>query len=381
MTTLEQLLADFPPVSKADWLAQIERDLKGRAPDDLIWRPAPQLAVTPFVHADDAGRPPVSLLPGGSWEICEDIAADSTDAAHQQALEALAFGAEGLRFYLHRPATVDHLRALLAGVHLDYIALHFAGPGVAANPGAVLAALERLATEGNVPTSALRGSLGYDPSNEGAIEDWRYVADLLDYRRERFPGFAPINVNGERLYRGKEDVIGELAEITRRGQRLLEKLAARGLAPGEVAAATQFSAAVGTSYFMEIAKLRAFNLLWLNVLQAWQAPLASPVVEVRFDERAYTDELYGNLIRATTLAMAAVLGGARRLTVRPYDDGREGQSAYPPALGRRLARNVQHLLRLEAGFDALHDAAAGSYYIERLTQQLAGAAWEKFALA
>lgn len=135
---------------------------------------------------------------------------------------------------------------------------------------------------------------------------------------------------------------------------------------------------LGKSYFFEIAKIRAFKLLWLNVLKGWGAPLRHPVVETRFQAEAYTDELYTNMIRATTMAMSAVLGGADRLTVLPYDAGREHQASYSPAFSRHIARNVQHLLKMESFFSEIPDPAAGSYYIEQLTQQLAARAWTAF---
>ncbi len=77
------------------------------------------------------------------------------------------------------------------------------------------------------------------------------------------------------------------------------------------------------------------------------------------------------------MAMSAVLGGADRLAVRPFDAGTDAPSR-PAGFGRRMARNVQHLLKMESFFTELHDPAAGSYYVEKLTLQLAEAAWTKF---
>ena len=102
-----------------------------------------------------------------------------------------------------------------------------------------------------------------------------------------------------------------------------------------------------------------------------------PALAVSFRPNAYTDDLYTNMIRATTMSMSAVLGGAARLTVLPYDAGREALATYPQAFSRRIARNVQHLLKMESGFDQLSDPAAGSYYIETLTRQLADQMWRE----
>jgi methylmalonyl-CoA mutase len=165
----------------------------------------------------------------------------------------------------------------------------------------------------------------------------------------------------------------------RRANTYLSKLSERGIAPSEVAAALQFSDSVGKSYFYEIARLRAFKLLWFNVLNAWGIPLQSPCVAVQFQPEAYTDELYTNMVRGTTMAMSAVMGGAARLSVLPYDAGRETQSERSAAFSRRIARNVQHLLKMESSLHEIADPAAGSYYIERLTHQLAEQAWAAFS--
>jgi methylmalonyl-CoA mutase len=165
-----------------------------------------------------------------------------------------------------------------------------------------------------------------------------------------------------------------------RGNLYLQKLTERGLSPADAASILHFSVSVGKSYFFEIARIRAFKLLWLNVLKAWNAPLNYPVLDARFQPEAYSDELYTNMIRATTMAMSAILGGADRLTVLPYDAGRASQATYSQSFSRRIARNVQHLLKMESSLHEIPDAAAGSFYIEKLTQQLAEKAWEGFAV-
>lgn len=84
------------------------------------------------------------------------------------------------------------------------------------------------------------------------------------------------------------------------------------------------------------------------------------------------------MIKATTMAMSAILGGANQLVVKPYDEDREHLSNYPPQFARRIARNIQHLLKMESGFEQLLDPAAGSHYIEHATIQIADKSWELF---
>lgn len=370
--------AEFPPVSKEEWLVRITKDLKGKPLDDLYWHLNAEITVDPFGHADDWPQPPSPLFAlADAWAINEDVEEQETVAANAQALEALQFGAGSLRFQLPAGPFSGILHDLLNGIYIDYISLHFSGAGVVEGPAAVLAALKDPAQ--GVPSRQLRGSLFYDPANEaGRLRDWRYIADLLHFAQAEFPGFRCITVDGQPEFGGPAHAADELAGLLRRGRNYFEHLTERGFAPDSIAGQLQFSLYTGKSYFVEIAKLRAFKILWANLLKAYGATPAYPVTDIRFFPGDYTDELYTNMIRATTMAMSAVLGGANRLTVLPYDAGRETAAVYPRAFARRVARNVQHLLRLESGFADLADPAAGSYYLEKLTAQLASKAWAQF---
>ena len=369
--------AEFPPINKEEWLARIARDLKGKPLDDLYWHLNEQITVDPFGHADDWRNPPAPFPVSGAWEINEDVDEQEPVAANRQALEALHAGAGSLCFRLPAQQFSGVLPELLNGIYLDHISLHFCGAGVQEGPAAVLAALKGQAQ--GIALHALRGSLFYDPGAEaGRIRDWRYLADLLQYAQADFPGFRCITVDGRAEFGGPATAADELAGLLNRSKVYFEQLTARGVSPGQLAAQMQFSMYIGKSYFVEIAKLRAFKILWANFLKAWGAEPKYPVQDVRFFPGDYTVDLYTNMIRATTMAMSAVLGGANRLTVLPYDAGREAEAVYPRAFARRVARNVQHLLQLESGFAELADPAAGSYYLEKLTAQLASSAWEKF---
>ena len=155
----------------------------------------------------------------------------------------------------------------------------------------------------------------------------------------------------------------------------MDHLQKTGLGTIAIAQSLQVQFQTGTLYFVEIARHRAFRLLWLNWCKAWDLPLVYPDTNAVFAAEAYTDEIYTNMIRATTMAMSAALGGARRITVAPCDTGRLHLSQQSPAFARRIARNVQHLLKMESGIAVLNDPASGSYYIENLTVMLAEKAW------
>lgn len=377
MTSYDDFFSEFPAISKEEWLRQVAKDLKGKPIGELDWQAAEGIRVSPFAHADDFREPPQPLThEPNRWEICESLNVTDPAAANRHALDALEGGAWALELCFDTPPDFDALTRLFDGIYLDFIGLHFVGPGVAHNPGALLGHLDRLARQRGIPAETLRGSLGYDPAQTAAASarplapDWRYLADLVEFAQQKFPQFQMLTV-------GSSDGADTAADLLRRANLYLEKLAERGILPTQAAATVQFLVKIGPSYFLEMAQLRACQMVWLNVQQAWGAVPKLPTVAVAFRPEAYTDDLYTNMIRATTMSMSAVLGGAVRLTVLPYDAGREAQAAYPQAFSRRIARNVQHLLKMESGFDQLADPAAGSYYIETLTRQLAEKMWRE----
>ncbi len=372
MSLPADFFAEFAPVDKTQWLAQIAKDLKGKALDDLYWNLVDDLRVDPFAHADDQPEPPYPLCTTPiPWAINEDIAAADPLTANRQALEALAFGAESLQFSV---ALLENLPPLLEGIHLDYIEVHFRGAAATDSPAALLHTLAKVAQTQHLATARLRGTLYCDPLQQPVPVDWRYWSELFDYAQAEFPGYRTLSIA---CPYDREHPVGSLCRLLQHAITYFQQGAERGIAPAQLARQLQLEVYIGQTYYLEIARLRALRLLWLNVLEAWKLPLEYPVVDVRFAPEVYTDDLYTNMVRATTMAMSAVIGGAHRLTVLPYDAGREHLAQYPQAFGRRMARNVQHLLKLESGFAELADPAAGSYFLEKLTAQLAERVWER----
>jgi hypothetical protein len=196
LTKMTNLFSEFPPISKADWLRQIAKDLKDKPLDDLNWQLPDGMVVSPFVHADDFASTPAPIAnQAKTWEICEDVVVQDPVVANRQAMDALEGGAEGLCFWLDKSLEAPEFGQLLEGIHLDFIGLHFAGPAILENPGAVFVNLEKLAQQRGLSTTQLRGSLAYDPVPVSKTVDWRYLAELLEYAREKFPQFKIIQVS------------------------------------------------------------------------------------------------------------------------------------------------------------------------------------------
>ncbi|MCC6972277.1 MAG: hypothetical protein IT434_18845, partial [Phycisphaerales bacterium] len=260
---------------------------------------------------------------------------------------------------------------LLQGVYLDMITWVFSGAGFEGAPAFSLSQWVEFARSKGFEPDRLRGQITWRPT-EQERPDWRYTADLIDWARDHAPGFRILQVAAVTA----EPTVS-LSQMVADAHTCFAQLTKMSLPAHEVARQIGFSVRIGPDYFLEIARLRALQVLWYNLLKAWGAPPTQPAISVEYDPAAYTDEVYANMVRATTMAMSAVFGGADHITVLPYDEGREQLSGRSAAFARRIARNVQHLLKMESYLDTGADPAAGSYYIEQLTSKLAEAAWSR----
>jgi methylmalonyl-CoA mutase len=370
---------NFPQVTKEAWLQQIRKDLKDKTLDSLDWIVSDTLRVSPVLHPEDQPLPPDFLHQGLSWKISETVHVEDWPRARAQALEALEGGVEALAFVLDDG--FDALEELLDGMYLQMIDTHLSGAAVRANPSAVLRRMEQIAAKQGTTLSSARLSLGLDPSadqREGKQTDWRFLADLVRYAQEKKYALRLLQIDLRDQYADNENVMDAIVSVLRTAQHYAEQMSKHGVDKQAIFDSMEISVSIGPAYFLELAKLRALNLLWLHLQKSHGQSQILPQLSVSFHEAAYTDELYTNMVRATSMAMSAVLGGAARLTVRPYDEAREHMAKYTTAFGRRIARNVQHLLKMESHISQLKDPAAGSYYLENLTQELARQAWEKF---
>ena len=191
-----------------------------------------------------------------------------------------------------------------------------------------------------------------------------------------------LSIDGGQFFKGSENVVEELTQTLLAANDYINLLKNNDLNIENINDFIKFNFNIGISYFIEIAKLRAFKLLWANVLdaQGFNNPSNSgsknlaPTIHAYISPETQVEDVHTNKIRATTQAMSAVLGGVNMLTIAPSD----ALSAESSDFSRRIARNVQHLLQMESYLDKVADPAAGSFYIEKLTNQIAEAVWQQF---
>ena len=371
----ELTFSEFSEVTKSAWLAKIEKDLKGKPLADLQFHLEEDIRLEPFYHPDDFSELYEPLAGKTGWQIGEYIETSDIKIANQQALEALNGGANTLLFELRHELGEAELAQLLAGIELEYLHTNFGQYFPGKRPALLLERFYNFVKSSGKNPQNIAGSIDFD-----AILDWSNppfddLAKAVQFCHREMPNFRVVEVDARRLHSGVERTSQELAYTIAKGNEYLAQLSERGIHPGVANQYLQFAVAISTSYFVEIAKIRALKILWANVLEAHGVKAQVPFIEVHFAPESQDNNPNTNIIRAATQALSAVVGGADRLYILPANAALGEAST---SFTRRIARNVQHLLQLESHLDKVSDAAAGSYYIEKLTDALAEKAWAKF---
>ena len=346
-------LAEFPPVSTAEWDEVVRKDLKGAAPKTKLYYRAEDLRGLEYLDSAPGEFPYTRGTRGdNAWRIRAVV---HDPPAARKALDA---GADEICFVLGDQNIDEVLDAL------PQCAVHFEAGDRAAE------VLEALINGGRALARAglKSGSVDYEP-----LKDFDRAASLV--RAAATPQFRPITIRAHRFSEAGSTIVQELGFALAEGVEIMAQLTDRGLPPADTAQALAFSFAIGSSYFLEIAKLRAARTLWARAVASFQpahADAAKMTIYARTSHWTKTIyDPYVNLLRSTTEAMAAAIGGVDALQVGAFDETyRE-----PDESASRLARNTQLILKQEAWLDRSVDAAGGCYCLEVLTDSLAREAW------
>ncbi|MBN2613111.1 MAG: methylmalonyl-CoA mutase small subunit [Bacteroidales bacterium] len=394
----KKLFTEFPPITTAQWEEKIAEDLKGADyQKKLVWKTLEGFEVKPYYRNEDLnnldylqsmpGQFPFTRGTGNNdWEIRQDLAVDNIENTNSKLINILNRGvtSPGLIINEDNFSTGDWLYRLLHEVHPDCISLNYVSGRLSPR---ILELLVQFMKDRNLNTDLLKGSFDFDPLGNLTVngnfyhsetEDFMILRSLLEKAKNHLPLYRILGINGLIFNNAGATIVQQLAFALSAGNEYLSKLSEFGFATDEIAQRMHFTFGVGPDYFMEIAKLRAARHLWAKIVEAYHPK--NMKVAGMFIHAVTTDwnktvfDPYVNMLRCTTEAMSAALGGAGSITVTPFD------SAFAPAsdFSLRIARNTQIILKEEAHFNKVTDPAAGSYYIEKLTDSIATHAWELF---
>ena len=343
---MAQLNDIFDKTGDADWLAQIERDLKGKKAEDIAKSKILEgIDLKVFYSAQD--RKLIEIDRPAGWKIGMPF------GNPEEANSFLKKGAAGVdAISLYPGIGLDELKSLSLDIHLNFSGSNESESGDSYDQlvSACFDPIEHLLHKGDWL------------KNEGDdLSDFnRHVAKWSDL------GIASLVVNANIAGEAGANATHELAiaaahlnEYLSRVETQVDKIEIR--------------IAIGTDYFLELSKFRALRIILQNVLKAHNLDAEIELVAMPNPMYFSSVDVNTNILRSTTMCMSAILGGADRIEIPPHDILDKNS-----LFGMRIARNIQLLMEKEAHLDKISDPAAGSYYIDALTHTLAENAWQSF---
>ncbi|MGD9635442.1 MAG: methylmalonyl-CoA mutase, partial [Pirellulales bacterium] len=403
------------PATRDDWQRSLAVPLA-----ELTWDTAEQIPVAPLYSAADlAGVDHLDTMPGmppflrgpyptmyvqRPWTVRQyagfSTAADS-NAFYRRNLAAGQMGLSvAFDLATHRGYDSDHprvtgdvgmagvaidsiydMRTLFAGIPLDRMSVSMTMNG-AVLP--IMALYIVAAEEQGVPLDKLTGTIQNDILKEFMVRNTyiyppepsiRIIADIFDYTSRHMPKFNSISISGYHMQEAGATADLELAYTLADGLEYVRTGIQSGLDVDAFCPRLSFFWAIGMNYFMEVAKLRAARLIWAKLIQQF-GPKNSKSLSLRTHSQTSgwsltAQDVYNNVVRTCLEAMAATHGHTQSLHTNALDEA----LALPTDFSARIARNTQLFLQQETDTCDVVDAWGGSYYVEKLTHDLAARAW------
>ena len=403
-----------------DWHDLARKELKGRDPESLNRETLEGITLKPlYTQADCADLDHLGSLPGLApftrgpratmyagrpWTIRQYAGFSTAEESNEFYRKALAAGQQGVSVAFdlatHRGYDSDHprvegdvgkagvaidavedMKILFDGIPLDKVSVSMT------MNGAVIPILANFIVTGEEQghdRSALSGTIQNDILKEFMVRNtyiyppepsMRIIADIIEYTSNEMPKFNSISISGYHMQEAGANLVQELAYTLADGREYVRAALSAGMDVDRFAGRLSFFFAIGMNFFMEIAKLRAARMLWHRIMSEFNPKKESSLMLRTHCQTSgvslQEQDPYNNVIRTAYEAMSAALGGTQSLHTNALDEA----IALPTEFSARIARNTQLILQEETGITNVVDPLAGSYYIEKLTAELAEKAW------
>lgn len=414
---------DAPKVtipSLETWAKAAAKSAPGGDISQLNWVTPEGITVKPlYTAADTKDLPYADTLPGFEpflrgpqatmyavrpWTIRQYAGFSTAEESNAFYRKALAAGGQGVSVAFdlatHRGYDSDHprvtgdvgkagvaidsvedMKILFDAIPLDKISVSMTMNG-AVLP--VLAGYVVAAEEQGVAQEKLSGTIQNDILKEFMVRNtyiypptpsMRIIADIIGYTAKNMPKFNSISISGYHIQEAGANQALELAFTLADGKEYVRTAIASGMDVDEFAGRLSFFFAIGMNFYLEVAKLRAARLLWWRIMKEF-APKSQKSMMLRTHCQTSGWSLteqdpYNNVVRTTIEAMAAVFGGTQSLHTNSLDEA----IALPTEFSSRIARNTQLIIQEETHITNVIDPWAGSYMMEKLTQDIADQAW------
>jgi methylmalonyl-CoA mutase len=412
---------EFTPATLEQWAKAAAKSAPGGDLNAIKWVTPDGIEVKPLYTAEDLkSLPYANTLPGFEpyvrgpqatmyaarpWTIRQYAGFSTAEESNAFYRKGLAGGGQGVSVAFdlatHRGYDSDHprvtgdvgkagvaidsvedMKILFDGIPLDKVSVSMTMNG-AVLP--VLAGYIVAAEEQGVSQDKLSGTIQNDILKEFMVRNtyiyppkpsMRIIGDIIEYTAKNMPKFNSISISGYHMQEAGANQALELAFTLADGKEYVKTALAKGLDVDEFAGRLSFFWAIGMNFYLEIAKMRAARLLWCRIMKEFNPKTPkSLMLRTHCQTSGWSlteQDPYNNVVRTTIEAMAAVFGGTQSLHTNSFDEA----IALPSETSSRIARNTQLIIQEETHIPNVIDPWAGSYMMEKLTQDMADAAWK-----
>lgn len=416
------LKKDFPLNNFEEWKKQVEKDLKGESFDKkLFTKTYEEIILQPlYTSTDIKDLPQINNFPGfqnflrgsnvsgysnRSWEIAQEYNQALPEDLNEVLKSDLQRGLNSINIILDNPTMlgldadqsksgevgkdglsisgVRKMQVLFKDIDLTAQPVNING-GFSALPITLL--FNAFANETRTSLMNIKGSITSDPyeylltkselpiSLDQVFDEMKLATELMIKSNS---AIKTIGVSGLHFNNAGANSVQELAFTLAIAVEYLNDMIERGLKAEDAAKRIKFTFSVGSFYFMEVAKLRVARILWSKILESFGVNEENRKMFIHCKATEFNQtyfDPYVNMLRTTTEAFSAIVGGADSIHTNPFDESFNPSDNF----SRRIARNTQIVLKEESHLDQVIDPAGGSYFVEKLTDDIASAAWKLF---
>ncbi len=372
MATNSNLFSEFGPTTKKEWIEKAIEDLKGTDFDKkLVWKTDEGFSVQPFYTKEDLQNIDTSVFRLNNkekkWDNFISLNGDNANKANQLAKNLSSFDINGILFSIEKEENID-FKTLLAGIDVTKFKVAFK----LSSPSAtfVNSYFKYLESSG-VELSDISGFIETDPlatwTQKGSKPDFDALAEQLKVTSSA-DNFKGLTISSLAFVNAGANIVQELAFTLNKITDLFDQLIEKGISVNNLSKELHIHFSIGGNYFFEIAKLRAFRVIAKEVFACYN--LKNVDLSIFSSSSNWSKSIFDpevNLLRNTTEAMSAILGGTGGLLINPHDSGYQNPSEF----SHRIALNISAILKEESYFNKVEDPSSGSYYIEEITKEIA----------
>jgi len=366
------LFDDFEGTTHQQWHDIIIKDLKGKDfNENLVWKSEKGIEVQPFYTVENlkSNKSKAFDLKNQttSWENRFVIKINTIAEANKKALYVLSRGVNSIQF-VGNISSQEEFNLLVKDIDVNIIHVHFYN----SKPNQTATFFSTYLLNNKIKLENSNYSISFDyisnflTNGSWVINEQKDLEELFLLQKNSI-SFKTITINGLTFNNAGATIVQELAFSFSQAVEYINFLTDKGLNIDDIVPKIAFNFGIGSNYFFEIAKIRAAKILWKIILNEYQANETGIYINSTTTITNFSCfDQHNNILRTTTEAMSAIVGGANSVSILPFDTAFENTTDF----SERIAINIQHILKEETFLDKVADISNGAYYIESLTDEM-----------